>query len=331
MRLYYSNFSKKLQSGAIYCIIEKKFYEKNARRAAARERKSFFMYNIIVNPQSGGGKRRRIVGRVAECLRASGKDYRVFETEKKRQAVFLAHELTSEGPCDLIVVGGDGTLHEALNGFADFERCNLGLIPAGTGNDFAAAAGIPTDTDAALDLILNGTPKPTDFMQMEGVRGINVIGTGIDVEILKRCRASKVLRGKFQYIVSLIISLFKFKNYKMHTVCNGKEKDYSALIACIGNGRQIGGGTRMCPEAVLDDGRLDFVVCNDVKKSHIPAAFVKLMKGRILQEDFTDFVRCEKVEVFPEQKLTVQVDGELYDDLPFRVEVVKGKLKMYRK
>ena len=230
----------------------------------------------------------------------------------------------------MIVVGGDGTLHEVLNGFTDFENCRLGLIPAGTGNDFAAAAKIPADPDAALDLILQGEPKPTDFMQMDGVRGINVIGTGIDVEILKRCRASKILRGKFQYVISLIISLIKFKNYKMRTVCNGEEHEYKTLIACIGNGRQIGGGIRMCPEAVLDDGLLDFVVVDDVKKSRVPAAFVKLMKGKILEEKFTRFVRTDRVEVFPEKKLTVQVDGELYDDLPFRVQIVKGKLMMYR-
>lgn len=288
------------------------------------------MYNIIVNPLSGGGKKKKIVEKVEKRLQESGKEYRFFETEKRGQAAFIAHELTSEGGCDLIVVGGDGTLHEALNGFADFENCNLGLVPAGTGNDFAAAAKIPADTDKALDLILHTSPKPTDFMQMEGVRGINVIGTGIDVEILKRCRASKWLRGKLQYVISLVISLFKYKNYKMRTVCNGTEKNYSALIACIGNGRQIGGGIRMCPEAVLDDGLLDFVVCNDVKKSHIPAAFIKLMKGKILQESFTDFTRCERVEVYPEQRLTVQVDGELYDDIPFKVEVVRNKLKMYR-
>lgn len=289
------------------------------------------MYNIIVNPTSGGGKKRRIVERALAGLRASGKEFRVFETEKPRQAVYLSRELTSEGACDLIAIGGDGTLHEVLNGFADFENCNLGLIPAGTGNDFAAAAGIPEDTDEALSLILTGTPKPTDFMQMEGVRGINVIGTGIDVDILKRCRASKWLRGKMQYVISLIISLFKFKNYPMHTVCNGREEDYSALIACVGNGRRIGGGIRMCPEAVLDDGLLDFVVCSDVKKSHIPAAFVKLMKGKILQEDFTSFVRGQKVEVTSSRPLTVQVDGELYENIPFSVEIVRGKLKMYRK
>lgn len=126
------------------------------------------MYNVIVNPLSGGGKRKKLIARVEELFRRSGRDFRIFETEKRGQASFLAHELTKEGACDLIVVGGDGTLHEALNGFADFENCNLGLIPAGTGNDFAAAAKIPADPERAVGLILNTRPKPTDFMQMEG-------------------------------------------------------------------------------------------------------------------------------------------------------------------
>ena len=288
------------------------------------------MYNIIVNPHSGGGKKRRIFEYVVERLRALKKDFRVFETEKEKQAVFLTRELTSEGPCDIIVVGGDGTLHEALNGFSDFENCNLGLIPAGTGNDFAAAAGIPTDAEGALSLILNTQPKSTDFMQMSGVRGINVIGTGIDVEILKRCRASKVLRGRFQYIISLIISLCKFKNYKMKVRVNGKESTYNALIACVGNGYRIGGGVPMCPEAKVGDGLLDFVVVDDVKKLKVPPAFVKLMKGKILREKFTFFERCEHIEIEPDPPQTIQVDGEFYDGLPFVVDVVKDKLRMYR-
>lgn len=127
----------------------------------------------------------------------------------------------------------------------------------------------------------------------QGVRGINVAGTGIDVEILKRCRASKVLRGRFQYIISLIISLCKFKNYKMKVRVNGKESTYNALIACVGNGYRIGGGVPMCPEAKVGDGLLDFVVVDDVKKLKVPPAFVKLMKGKILREKFTFFERCE--------------------------------------
>lgn len=290
------------------------------------------MFNIILNPNSGEGKKRKLQRAALERFRERGQDIRVIETEKPGQACILARELTEEASGDIVVVGGDGTLHEVVNGFTNFEKCALGLIPTGTGNDFAAAAGIPLDPEKAADFIIDSQPQYTDYMQMpQGVRGINAIGTGIDVEILQRCRASKVLRGRLKYLFSLLISLVRFKNYKMRTLVNGKEGAYNALIACVGNGYRIGGGIRMCPKALPGDGLLDFVVVDDVKKLRIPAAFVKLMKGRILEESFTRFEQSEHVEIYPEKELVVQVDGELYEGLPFIVDIVKNKLRMFRK
>ena len=290
------------------------------------------MQNIILNPNSGEGKKRRLQRAALERFRARGQALRVFETEKAGQTTHLAHDLTQEGEGDVIVVGGDGTLHEVVNGFTNFDKCALGLIPTGTGNDFAAAAGIPLDPVKAADFIVDSQPQYTEYMQMpQGVRGINAVGTGIDVEILQRCRSSKILRGRFQYLISLIISLIKFKNYKMRTLVNGKEGNYNALIACVGNGYRIGGGIRMCPAAKLGDGLLDFVVVDDVKKLRVPPAFVKLMKGKILEEPFTRFERAEHIEIYPEKDLIIQVDGELYEGLPFIVDIVKNKLRMFRK
>ena len=289
------------------------------------------MIKIILNPKSGGGKVKKVFEKLKPILEEKKVEYVVYETEKEKQAIYLANELTKEGACDIVVIGGDGTLNEVVNGFSNFENCRLGLIPAGTGNDFATGANIPKDPVAALDLILNGEAKYTDYMQMDaGVRGINIIGTGIDVEILQRCKRSKILKGKLQYLISLIISLFKFKNYKVTAKFNGKEKEYQALIACVGNGCMFGGGIRMCPKAQIDDNKLDFVVADGVKRRKIPGAFIKLMKGRILEQDFTRFENVERVEVYPEKKFIMNVDGELYEDLEFKVSIVKNKLMMYR-
>ena len=289
------------------------------------------MIKIILNPKSGGGKVKKVFEKIKPILDEKKVEYVVYETEKEKQAIYLANELTKEGACDIVVIGGDGTLNEVVNGFSNFENCRLGLIPAGTGNDFATGANIPKDPVAALDLILNGEAKYTDYMQMDaGVRGINIIGTGIDVEILQRCKRSKILKGKLQYLISLIISLLKFKNYKVTAKFYGKEKEYQALIACVGNGCMFGGGIRMCPKAQIDDNKLDFVVADGVKRRKIPGAFIKLMKGRILEQDFTRFENVERVEVYPEKKFIMNVDGELYEDLEFKVSIVKNKLMMYR-
>ena len=289
------------------------------------------MYNIIVNPWSGEGKKKKLHARAIAHFQKLGQEVRVVASERPGQIKEIAHSLTREGKGDVVVSGGDGTLYDALNGFTNFDKCALGLIPAGTGNDFAAAANIPSEPEAAVELIVKGAPRYTEFMQLpRGVRGLNVAGTGIDVEILRRCRASKWLRGKLQYLISLIISLIKFKNYDLAVRVNGREVRYKTLIACVGNGFRFGGGIRMCPQAVLGDNLLDFVAVDNVKKSRILPAFIKLMQGRILEEKFSRFERCDHIEIFSERPLTVQVDGELYDDLPFVADVVRDTLRMYR-
>lgn len=289
------------------------------------------MYNIIVNPWSGEGKKKKLHARAIAHFQKLGQKVRVVASERPGQIKEIAHSLTREGKGDVVVIGGDGTLHDALNGFTNFDKCALGLIPAGTGNDFAAAANIPSEPEAAVELIVKGAPRYTEFMQLpRGVRGLNVAGTGIDVEILRRCRASKWLRGKLQYLISLIISLIKFKNYDLTVRVNGREVRYKTLIACVGNGFRFGGGIRMCPQAVLGDNLLDFVAVDNVKKSRILPAFIKLMQGRILEEKFSRFERCDHIEIFSERPLIVQVDGELYDDLPFVADVVRDTLRMYR-
>ena len=216
-----------------------------------------------------------------------------------------------------------------MNGL-DTEKVKFGIIPSGSGNDFIAAAGIPQNPIEAVDLILSGAAKPTDYMVCGGVRGLNVIGTGIDVDILKRCKKSRILRGKLQYVISLVISLIKFRFYKFY-ICKGEEKtEKEALIACVGNGHRLGGGIRMCPEAKIDDGELDFVIAGKLKKRKIPHAFVKLMQGKILEQDFTSFERCEHVRLEFDKPVTIQVDGELYDGLDFDLSIVKSGIKIYR-
>ena len=286
------------------------------------------MINIIVNPKANGKKAAKIAKKVDKYLTGKGVEHAFFYTDAPRHAIKLAEELSKTSDT-IVALGGDGTITEVLNGI-DPEKVKFGIIPSGSGNDFIAAAGIPQNPIEAVDLILSGEAKPTDYMVCGGVRGLNIIGTGIDVDILKRCKKSKILRGKLQYVISLVISLIKFRFYKFY-ICKGEEKtEKEALIACVGNGHRLGGGIRMCPEAKIDDGELDFVIAGKLKKSKIPHAFVKLMQGKILEQDFTSFERCEHVRLEFDKPVTIQVDGELYDVLDFDLSIVKSGIKIYR-
>ncbi|MBE5742915.1 MAG: diacylglycerol kinase family lipid kinase [Clostridiales bacterium] len=287
------------------------------------------MLHFIINPKANRGKIKKKTETVEKILTERKIPYAFHYTTAAGVATDLARRFSQEDGATIVAIGGDGTINEVLNGI-DTEKASFGIIPSGSGNDFVASAKIPLDTEEALELILKGEAKPTDYMLCGGIRGLNVIGTGIDVDILKRCRSYKILRGKLQYLVSLIVSLIKFKFYKFFIPKDGKQVEKEGLIVAVGNGRQFGGGIRICPKAEIDDGLLDFVVAGKLKKIRIPGAFMKLMKGKILELDFTSFERCERVKIDFDKPVTIQIDGELYDGIDFDVSVVKGGIKIFR-
>ena len=133
------------------------------------------MYNFIYNPIAGKGRAQRFRAEIEPQLKARGVSFRFWETTAPRDAVRIAEELTVRGETDIVVMGGDGTVNEVLNGLDDPSKVRLGLIPCGSGNDFAAAIGIPRTPEGSLDKILNGEAKPTDYLVCSGVRGLNAV------------------------------------------------------------------------------------------------------------------------------------------------------------
>ena len=249
-------------------------------------------------------------------------------------AAFSSGSVTSlnapDARADVILsLGGDGTLHEVLNGLSDPSSCRLGLIPSGTGNDFAAAAGLPSNAAQAAEIILSGETKETDFLCVGGVRCMNVGGLGMDVDVLVRCKKGRFVKGKIKYLLSLLQSLFTFKGYEIEIESGERRETHKALIAVACNGTQIGGGIRICPASVIDDGKIDVMAVECMGKAQIVKAFLYLMKGKVLDYPAAEHFLCERVKIVPSLPCTVQLDGELYDGLEFDARIERG-LKMYR-
>lgn len=291
------------------------------------------MLDFILNPIAGGKhgrKTRKVLAKIRKYLDEKCVDYKVHLTNFKGHAKSLVQSLIKKGSTDIIIVGGDGTLHEAINGFSDFEKVNMGIIPCGTGNDFATALNIPTNTEKALDIILEQTPKYVDFMQMGDIRGINIIGTGIDVDVLKKYDKLKK-KNKFNYTTCLIRTLFDFEYTDFDADIDGKVIPYHSFIACIANGSVYGGGIPISPQSNPTDNKLNFVAVKATPRYKIIGKFLGLKAGKILSFKETDHFTCQKVNIKTSKPCIVQVDGELYEDLPLNVEIVSNKLKIYRK
>ncbi len=288
------------------------------------------MYHLIINPKAGKKRALKNLAAVERILGERGIAYEVHATGGLRDATEIARRLTEAGERELLVLGGDGTLHEVLNGLRAPSECRVGLIPSGTGNDFASKAGIPLKAEAALELVLSGEARPTDFLEVGGVRCMNVCGMGMDVDVLERCQKGK-LKGKIKYLASLVKSLFAFKGLPILVESEGMEEKHDALIAAACNGTQFGGGICICPVAQIDDKKMDVVVVDCIGgKMKIIKAFLKLMKGKILEYPAAKHFLCERVRFTPDMPCTVQLDGELYRDLEFSVRVGEG-VNFYRK
>ena len=289
------------------------------------------MIHFIINPVAGGknGKKmKKAVEIIKSRLDEKKVDYAFCYTAKKGDAKALAEKLTGDGVETLAVVGGDGTLHEVINGFMDFSKTALGIIPCGTGNDFAAALNIPNDIPAAVDLIIDGSARFVDFMQMPTVRGLNIIGMGVDVEVLRRYAALKK-PTKFGYTKCLIKTLLRPKMTSFSAKFNGKTENYESFIACVANGYRYGGGIPICPTANPTDKKLDFVAVKKVKGLKMIKAFLKLKKGKILTLKETSHDNMAEIRITADKPYTVQVDGELYENIPFEVKVVSDALRVY--
>ena len=287
------------------------------------------MYDIVYNPVAGTGKSAAAFQVVTRILSERDIPYRVHTTTRLGEAKDLTEKAIAAGATDVIAMGGDGTIHEVINGFTDFTRCNLGIIPCGTGNDFAASVGISENPEEALRHILEGTPVYTDYFETPFCRGINLIGAGIDVDVLRRYNR-KTKHTKGAYLQSLLSAVLHHKPYRFTTEVNGKTEKHDCFIVAVGNGKQIGGGIPMCPKADPADGLLDVVIVENVKKLAIPGAFIKLMKSKILDFKKTRFTRAESISVTSDAPVTVQVDGEIYENVDFSVRVVHNQLRLYR-
>ncbi len=291
------------------------------------------MYHLIVKKDNLSNKKNeKKFKRALEVFDGAGINYTVHETSLKDEPKNIAREITSGKGNSVITVGGDGTLHDVLNGFCDFENNIMGLIPFGTGNDFAESARIPFDTVKAAEIIVGNTPKKIDFIQLEsGLRSINAVGMGIDVDVLKRAYSGKSIK-RSKYLKALIVSLIKFKSYDFTVRYNGREEEHFGLIAALGNGRQFGGGIKMFPEADISDGKLNLFIADYISKPAIIGAFSKLMRGKINKVRQVTALTCDSVEFIPHgENFTIEADGELYENVPLKAHIERAKLNFYMK
>lgn len=286
------------------------------------------MMTFIVNPAAGHGYALSAEEMIRERLARSGVEGGILRTERPGHATELAAQAVREGAEAVIAVGGDGTAFEVACGLMGSQAA-LGIIPAGTGNDFIKSAGIPAKPEAALEKILSGSPRAVDVCQLNDRLFLNVCGAGFDVTVLDyTLDAKKRFKGIVPYLIGLVKGIFHYRPVHVRVTVDGQVEDKDALICAVANGRFIGGGIPICPVAEITDGKLNMVMVDHKPRWMIPFYLPGLMLGRVLKFRITDHVLCERVEI-ESPGMRLQADGEIMSMDRADVSIQKGRLLLY--
>lgn len=298
---------------------------------------------IILNPMAD----MRNAWKVANDLRPiiaeyghadwSGTVYPTHATEIARQAGEQGYER-------VIAMGGDGTVHEVVNGImqvAEEHRPVLGVVPVGSGNDFAHAIGIPLQPDRALACALNGQPARIDLGLMTDEHGRkeyfdNTLGMGFDAVVTIRSHRLPVVRGFLMYLTAVIQTIVLNHDpalMKMET--DGRQWEQSNLLLTMCNGPREGGGFLIAPEAKLDDGLLHYAMIKKVSRPMMFRLVPEVMKGTHGNFKQVTLGACKRMSVMADRPMYIHADGEIYTSFGSNLrnvsfEVLPGALQVVR-
>lgn len=262
-----------------------------------------------------------------EQLREAGHRTHLAPIEEPGQGVRLAAEAVRARADVVVAVGGDGTINEVVNGVyqADgLQRCAIAIVPQGTANDFASILGVPQEVTEALRLAVQGRAHAIDVVRCGSQLFVNMASGGFPAEVTAQTPSEvKGVLGGFAYALSGLASAASMRSTPLVVTDASGSWRGEAIAVAVGNGRQAGGGFRVCPQALVDDGLLDVVVIPAVTRGDLLVWVRDLLRlGREIDLEKVRYARVPWVRVEAPQGLQVNFDGEPRDGHQFDFEVM---------
>ena len=280
---------------------------------------------LLTNPTAGKGKGSQVRDRALERLRGAGLVVRSLQGRDADEALDLAHQCVSGGVDALVVCGGDGMVHLAVQAVAA-TTTPLGIIPSGTGNDVARYFDIPrTDPEAAADLVIAGRTRTVDLARSGSRYFVTVLAAGFDAVVNERANRMTWPRGQMRYNIATLAELRVFEPLPYTLQIDDQQLELEAMLVAVGNGPSFGGGLRITEGALLDDGMLDVVIIKPMSKAGLIRTYPKLFKGTHVTHPQYEHHLARSVTVAA-PGIVSYADGERFGPLPLTVECAPGAL-----
>jgi len=293
---------------------------------------------VILNRRAGKGARNP--EEFEKALSAAELDCEVHVTERRHHAVELARQAMDDGWTLLVAVGGDGTIHEVVNGMMGDDgprnpEAVLGIVSAGSGSDFARTFGLPDDVDHGVghltgdgfvDIDLGRVTFTTD--DGEATEWFpNIAESGLGADVVKVAERLPRGMGRSRYLVGFWITLARFKGTEGTVVCDTRTYEGRITNLVVANGQFFGGGMHVAPRASPTDGRLDVLIQIGTKADYV-AAITKVYKGRHVPSPAIKEYKARRVEVTTKNPLRVEADGELLGMTPATFSLYENVLRI---
>ena len=290
------------------------------------------MWLLVVNESAGKGKALYLANQFSKLLVNSNQEFTlIHETSYEKTIEKLKSSLSTNSYKKVIAIGGDGLVNLCLQYLAR-SGITLGVIPAGTGNDFARAVGVNgLSVNKIFDLYTKSDPAEIDLGLVKSQSSerwfVQVLSTGFDAEVNSRANKIRWPKGKSKYTIATVRTLAKFRPITYEIEMDGHKLSQSAMLFTIANGKTYGGGMRICPGASNSDGFFELLLVKPVSRFVLLTIFPKVFKGNHIPHPKIDTYKAKVIKIAA--NTAAYADGELVSDLPIEVSNVPRALNTW--
>ena len=271
---------------------------------------------FLVNPISGTRTKEKLIAFISEKLHAVNISFDIDYTNATGNYTLLKEKVIAERFTDIIIVGGDGSVNQIVQAFAEL-RLRFGILPVGSGNGLARAAGIPTKIKRALQVIIEGNTMPVDAFTINDAFSCMLSGLGFDAQVAHNF-ARKAKRGLFNYTKESLLHFFKAQPYVFEIKLPEFSFFTDAFLISIANSNQFGNNVTIAPQAKLNDGLLDVIVVQKMHKVKLPYAVLKQLSGNNKMQQLVEDMEHKNIIYFQTPSLEISnlklaplhIDGE---------------------
>ncbi len=280
---------------------------------------------LLANPSSGGGRAMKLLPRIEAVLDARRVPFRVVRTKSLEHGVAKALAAVEAGELP-VVVSGDGMIG-AIGGAMAGGDTPLGIVPVGRGNDLARVLGIPTEPEAAIEIVLAGNTRTIDVGEANGHRFLGIASAGFDSDANRIANASR-LGGNLVYAYAALRALVAWKSARFTIAIGEKRTRVEGYSVIVANNSAYGGGMYVAPDADLEDGEFDVVTIAKVGKLRFLGNLPKVFKGTHVNNDEVQVIRASRLSLSASRPFAVYADGEHLTDLPADLRVIPHALRV---